>query len=163
MRLPSMATALVTTVLAACSQPASPSRMPNLPAVAEPAAPVTAAVLTFSRVSATVVPSSDGAYRFVYRVAFVLTETGGRSGATIQNVEIAVDDRFNTGPGCWRDPLRVPPGGTLDVFANNLQWLGYCAPAGASRVEATRLLLTVTFTDDEGREGRASTAVPVTR
>jgi len=109
--------------------------------------------------------TNDGAYNFVYVVRFALAESGGKSGATIQNVETAVEDRFNTGPGCWGDALRVPPGGTLDTFDTDAgeQWLGYCSPNPASRTEASRVSVVVTFTDDDGRRSTVQATTSVTR
>ncbi len=87
------------------------------------------------------------------------------SGATIQNIETAIEDRFNTGPGCWGDTLRVPPGGTLDTFDTDsgATWLGYCAPGAASRTQAGRVSLIVTFTDDDGRSNKVQATTTVTR
>jgi hypothetical protein len=109
--------------------------------------------------------TNNGSYKFEYLVRFAFAETGGKSGATIQNIETAIEDRFNTGPGCWRDTLRVPPGGTLDTFDTDAgaKWLGYCAPDAASRTEATRVSLVVTFTDDDGHSGTVQATATVTR
>ena len=109
--------------------------------------------------------TNDGSYKFDYLVRFALAETGGKSGATIQNIETAIEDRFNTGPECWRDTLRVPPGGTLDTFDTDAgeKWLGYCAPDAASRTEASRVSLVVTFTDDDGRSSTVQATTSVTR
>jgi hypothetical protein len=108
---------------------------------------------------------NDSSYTFAYRVRFALAETGGKSGATIQNIETAIEDRFNTGSGCWRDTLRVPPGGTLDIFDTDggEKWLSYCAPDAASRGEANRVSLVVTFTDDDGRSSTVQAIASVTR
>ena len=60
---------------------------------------------------------------------------------------------------CWRDALRVPPGGTLDTFYTKAgwDWLSYCAPTYDTSVNTTTLnapvTLRVTFLDDEGRTG----------
>jgi hypothetical protein len=118
------------------------------------------------RFTASAVPTTnDGSYKFEYLVRFALAETGGKSGATIQNIETAIEDRFNTGSGCWRDTLRVPPGGTLDTFDTDAgdRWLGYCAPDAASRTEANRVSLVVTFTDDDGRSSTVQATTSVTR
>jgi hypothetical protein len=109
--------------------------------------------------------TNDGSYKFEYLVRFALAESGGKSGATIQNIETAVEDRFNTGPGCWGDTLRVLPGGTLDIFDTDAgeKRLGYCAPDAASRTEASRVSLVVTFTDDDGRSSTVQATTTVTR
>jgi hypothetical protein len=48
--------------------------------------------------------------------------------AQLLPVLLAPGEKATTGPGCWRDALRVPPGGTLDVFETDagIDWLGYC-------------------------------------
>ena len=109
--------------------------------------------------------TNDGSYKFRYLVRFALAETGGKSGATIQNIETAIEDRFNTGSGCWRDTLRVPPGGTLDIFDTDAgeKWLSYCAPDAASRTEANRVSIVVTFTDDDGHSNTVQATTSVTR
>jgi hypothetical protein len=57
-------------------------------------------------------PPQELERQFGYEVRFQLMETSGLSGATIQNVFVGYADGGgdNTGPGCWLDPLRVPPG-----------------------------------------------------
>jgi len=150
------------------SSPTTPSAPSVTSAAPSSAAPTSAAVLSIPRFTATAVPTTnDGSYKFGYRIRFALAETGGKSGATIQNIETAIEDRFNTGPGCWGDSLRVPPGGTLDTFDTDAdageKWLGYCAPDAASRTEATRVSLAVTFTDDAGRSSTVQASTSVTR
>lgn len=152
-----------------CSQttsPASPSSVSSATFTPSPEPPTSAAVLAISGFAATAVSTeNNGDYKFSYPVRFVLAETEGKSGATIQNIETAIEDRFNTGPACWLDTLRVPPGGRLDTFDTDAgeQWLGYCAPAAASRTEATRVSLVVTFTDDEGRTSTVQATTTVTK
>ena len=101
-----------------CSaSPTVPSRTPSAASTTPSAgASSSAAVLSVSRFTATAVPTSeDGIYKFVYLVRFALSETGGKSGATIQNIETAVVDRFSTGPGCWRDTGYLRDRGRCDV------------------------------------------------
>jgi hypothetical protein len=113
---------------------------------------VPAASLSLSQVRASIgLAERNSGYKFEYQVRFDLAETGGRSGATIQNVETTVEDSFNTGQACWRETFRVAPGGTLDVFDGGWNNLGYCAPGAASRTAADRVSVSVTFADDEGR------------
>ena len=109
--------------------------------------------------------TNDASYKFAYVVRFGLAETGGQSGATIRNIETVIEDRFNTGAECWVDAIRVPPGGTLDVFATDAgeRWLSYCAPSAASRTAANRVSLIVTFTDDDGRRSTVQATTSVTR
>jgi hypothetical protein len=97
-----------------------------------------------------------------YEVRFLLRELEGKSGATIQTVSLPGEERYRT---CWRAPLRVPPGGTLDVFYTDagLEWLGDCAPyASGFTGPVDDLELVVTFKDDDGRAGivRAVATVP---
>jgi len=95
---------------------------------------------------------------FWYEPRFELRETGGTSGATLQNIFVRHPDGGgdNTGPGCWRDVIRVPPGGMLDTFLTDegSAWLGYCAPVSGGSTETPQLAVVVTFTDDAGRSGR---------
>jgi hypothetical protein len=154
--------------VAGCSSsPTIPSPTPSITsATPSRTAPASAAVLSISGFTATAVPTTnDGGYKFVYLVRFALAESGGKSGATIQNIETAIEDRFNTGPGCWRDTLRVPPGGTLDIFDTDAgeTWLSYCSANPASRTEASRVSLVVTFTDDDGRSSTVKATTSVTR
>ena len=153
-------------LVAGCStSPTVPSHTTSVTSTTPPpAAPTSTAVLSVSEFTATSVPTNDGSYKFTYLVRFVLSETGGKSGATIQNIETTIDDRFNTGPGCWGETLRVPPGGTLDTFDTDAgaKWLSYCAPDAASRSEASQVSLVVTFTDDDGRSGTVQAATSVT-
>ena len=154
--------------VAGCStSPTIPSPTPSVTSTtSSPAAPTSSAVLSISRFTATAAPTTNnGSYKFEYVIRFALAETGGKSGATIQNIETAIEDRFNTGPGCWRDTLRVPPGGTLDTFDTDAgeKWLGYCAPDAASRTEASRVSLVVTFTDDDGRSSTVQATTSVVR
>ena len=92
---------------------------------------------------------------------FLLRETGGHSGASLQTVFIG-DERGGgdtTAVGCWGVALRVPPGETLDTFYTKAgwDWLSYCAPTYVASVDTTTLKapvrLQVTFIDDEGRTG----------
>ena len=99
-----------------------------------------------------------------YEVRFQLRETGGKSGATVQNVLVLDPDGGgdNTGPGCWVTPLRVPPGGTLDAFDTHegTDWLRYCAVVRRGhRTPVLQLQVVVTFTDDQGGEGSAAAVV----
>lgn len=104
---------------------------------------------------------------FGYDVRFGLTETGGKSRATIQNVFVGdfAGGGDNTGPGCWIDPLRVPAGGSLDVFETDagIMWLSYCAPASGGFSDKPELLIIVSFSDDDGRSGNARATATVAR
>jgi hypothetical protein len=104
-----------------------------------------------------VFPSSRLEKYFGYEVRFRLKETAGTSGATIQDVFVVHSDGGgdHTGPSCWRDILRVPPGGTLDVFYTDegLKWLGYCAPLSGGPTDKPELQVWVSFADDRGQSG----------
>jgi hypothetical protein len=110
--------------------------------------------------------TNNGADKFVYLLRFLLSETGGQSGATIQSIETTVlDEKSDTGQSCWREILRVPPAGTLDTFDTDAgdKMLSYCSPDAGSRTEASRVFLTLTFTDDDGRSSTVETSTSVTR
>jgi hypothetical protein len=112
---------------------------------------------------AKVIVHETGSY-LDYEVRFQLRETGGKSGATILNVFVGLlnDGGDNFGPGCRLEPPRVPPGGTLDAFDTHegTDWLRYCAVVSRGyRAPVLQLQVVVTFTDDQGGEGRAAAVV----
>ena len=97
----------------------------------------------------------DGS-RFGYAVLFLLRETGGKSGATITRIVVyTLEGSDETGPGCWRTELRVPPLGSLDTFYTDegTNWLSYCEPGSGGTMAAPSLYVIVTFTDDFGVSG----------
>ena len=152
-----------------CNREYSPSA-PTTPFPTEPAAPVphpprSAARVEIVSARITAFPIMEGTYRFGYSVRFGLMEAGGESGATIENVRLGIVDTFDAGQGCWRDRLRVPPGGDLDVFATDQgsAWLSYCAPNAESVAEANYVSLDVTFMDDDGQRDDVLVNIPVTR
>ena len=50
-------------------------------------------------------------------MTFWLTEVTGLSGATIQGIVVSTTGQSEgTGQACWREVIRVEPGGTLDYF-----------------------------------------------
>ena len=104
---------------------------------------------------------------FGYEPRFQLRETAGISGATIQNIFVGFADGGgdNAGPSCWRDTLRVPPGGRLDIFHTDegSSWFGYCAPTTGGYGYSPEIHLVVTFTDDDGRTGEVRTILPLTQ
>lgn len=97
--------------------------------------------------------------------SFTLTETGGRSGATIQNIQSTVDNgnSDNTGVGCWRERIRVEPGGSLATFDAGWDSLGDRAPSAGSSTPSSRVKVAVTYTDDDGRTGTIDAVALVTR
>ena len=169
-------TAVVVGVLfIGCSQPTSPTVSSPGPSIVPspaptPPAPGATSVLAVSRFTVTVVPPAKPGDAFGYSEKFVLTETSGKSGATVQRIASSTDtDNGNTeiiDAACWRNTIRVEPGGTLNVFEvgrDSLGDLSYCAPFVASRTEASHVSIVVTFTDDDGRSGTVRATATVTR
>jgi hypothetical protein len=98
-----------------------------------------------------------------YEIRFVLRELTGTSGATIKRVVVRNTAQVTngtysdeTGEACWKDPLRVPPGGTLDTFFTDagVAWLSYCF-VGIDTLPGRepQLELDVHFVDDAQRSG----------
>ena len=101
-------------------------------------------------------PSGSG---FGYEVRFLLREISGRSGATINRIVVyGPTGTDETGAGCWREKLRVPPMGSLDTFhtEEGSNWLLYCGPGSAGTTASPVLHVIVTFTDDFGVAGSIS-------
>ena len=133
--------------------PAAPSPPPPPPPPPPPQAPpAVSASLAIEDASVIVRRNHRGSWS---ETRFLLRETGGSSGAEI--LEVTMRDRSgeanSEGSSCWRDKLRVPPGGVLDTFYTDAgwDWLGYCAPGVPTPVEVI-----VRFADDDGRLGRVS-------
>jgi hypothetical protein len=147
--------------------PTFPSAVVSQPASAPPAPPAAVAVarLEVSNFTATVVTPTKASDPFWYETRFRLTETTGVSGATIQRVKAAIagGDSDETGPECWRTPIRVEPGGTLDVFDTGWRSLSYCAPGTSSRIEVSPVSVTITFADDFGGIGTVTATTTSTR
>jgi hypothetical protein len=148
----------------ACNNTSSPSA--PLPLPPAPPAPKPTAVLAVEHTSLIVrpCPESCGTTKFLYEPRFQLRETSGKSGATIQNLFVAdpvLGGGDNTGPGCWRIALRVPPGGTLDTFYSDegWNWLGYCGVWGGGTSATGAVSVVVTFTDDDGVSGTAGASL----
>jgi hypothetical protein len=122
------------------------------------------AVLEMSDVSITLGGDADEPGALYLNEKFKLTETGGKSGATIQHIWSSVEggETFGTGHQCWRTPIRVAPGSTTDAFDARADDLVYCAPFAVGRVPAT-VRIHVSFADDDGRFGSVETTTVVTR
>ena len=141
--------------------PTSPSPTPNAP----PPTPTPA--LAIEGASATVSgPDADG-YLY-YDVRFLLRETTGLGSVTVQNVwpvsPDGIDEGYSYGPTCFHRTLRVPPGGTLDVFDTDTGLRSHgCQPRTWGRMAASHLDLVVTFRDDDGRDSQAKGVVDVER
>jgi hypothetical protein len=130
-------------------------------------APPTSAALAISGFTVTVYPPTTPESPFYFYDKFHLTETSGKSGATIQEIRTSIDDGGGggdaTGPVCWRETIRVEPGASLNAFDESWDPRDYCAPFTASRVSGPHVIyLIVTFKDDDGHDGtvRATTTVP---
>ena len=133
------------------SPPVPPPPVPQPP----PPAPAAIAVLEMSNVKVIEYPPSPPLRQYYgYPVTFWLTEVTGMSGATIQGIVVSTTGQSEgTGQGCWRDVIRVEPGGTLDYFEREQQSLVYCAPAVGSPSRASHVAIDVTYADDDGRVG----------
>jgi len=154
-------------VVSSCSSPGGPTPLRSLeqwkaartvPISSQPASPATLVIESPS----VGVSGPDSRGWFGYGVRFRLRETGGERSAEIGDLLVVGPDSSDwTGPGCWRDSLRVPSGGTLDTFHTDagLGWLGYCAPGSGGRTATPTLRLIVHFTDDLGREGIVETVI----
>lgn len=135
--------------------PAAPGSFPNSPPpVVTPT--TTRASLIIEQLSITLYPQTQGD-KYAYEPRFQLREASGNSGATVTNIAVVASNggSDNTGPSCWRETLRVPPGGVLDAFFTDAgaAWLGYCAPWSGGNSATPDLRVVVTFTDDEGHPG----------
>lgn len=142
--------------------PASRIQSSGTPAPPPPTRPQSAAVLTIEQASVEETPPIPGVKDYGYVVRFLLRETGGKIGAQVEGVTVASDQGSDeTGPSCWRDNLRVPPGGTLDVFYGDE--MGYCAPGTGSRTPLDSVLLIVAFQGEDNPKGTVETVIPVRR
>ena len=141
---------------------------PSAPAAPVPVTPVTTPSPS-GRSSASVavenpfaIVRSQGS-GFGYAVRFMLRETSRASGATIERIVIyGPSGSDETGPGCWRDRLRLPAGGELDTFYTDAgaRWLSYCGPGAGGTTASPRLEAEITFSDDRGVAG--SVRIPIT-
>lgn len=143
-----------TSVPVSAPTPLSPPVPP--PPVPPPPPPAAAiAVLEMSNVKVIEYPPAPPMRQgYSYLVTFWLAEVTGLSGATIQGIVVSTTGQSEaTGQGCWREVIRVEPGGTLDYFERELQSLLYCAPGVGSGSRASYVAIEVTYTDDDGRAG----------
>ena len=140
--------------------PTNPSPASNPPPPPTPSLAIEEALATMSG------PDVDGYLH--YAVRFLLRETTGLGGVTVQNVwpvsPDGIDEGYSFGPMCFHRTLRVPPGGTLDVFDTDsgLSSLG-CQPSTWGRMAAPQLDLVVRFKDDDGRDGETKAVIDVVR
>jgi hypothetical protein len=97
-----------------------------------------------------------------YEARFLLTETSGKSGAAIRQIE-TLDDRNNgwiTESTCWHDTIRVEAGQTIDAFDAGWEKLGISAPSTDTQ-PTSHVRIVVTFVDDDGHTGTASASAAV--
>jgi hypothetical protein len=99
-------------------------------------------------------------------VRFLLRETGGSSSAIVHDIAVyGPTGTDHTGSSCWRDTLRVPPGGTLDTFYTDAGagWLLYCGPGTGGNTATPTLYVVVGFTDDKGVAGSVGAQISTVR
>lgn len=119
----------------------------TVPGTSPPPEPATTARLAVSDFTVTVHPGYSAEARFT------LTEIGGVSGATIDTVAVFNSQENDiTGQSCWRNPIHVEAGGTLDIFNARYGSLSYCAPYFDGPISDS-VSLTVGFIDDHGVTG----------
>jgi hypothetical protein len=135
---------------------------PIVPSTTVFVSPTPVAVVTVSGFFVTT--SFDRSGTFLFKPRFKLTETSGKSGATIQNIRSSMNGIVtnNTGSSCWTTPIRVRPGATLDLFDSGSDRLGHCAPSFAGPADTARITMVVTFTDDEGLSGSVEATTTAT-
>jgi hypothetical protein len=171
---------LAVTVVAGCGGALPVSPTTNTDPRGTGAQPPVRATLALSELSVVVsrFAQHDTVY-WGYEPKFRVAETSGGTGAVITAVRVAAPFPVSppdsiweeTSEACWRNPLRVEAGGTLEAF-NIEPWtdggwtkggLGYCAPSLASyRDEGLpSVVITVTFTDDNGNHGAVWATIPV--
>ena len=168
------AAVLTSTFAAGCSEgsPSSPAPPTStvapspLPPVPEnpssPQSPEALAFVVIEDAFAIVHPQQGG--RFGYEARFLLRETSGRGGATVYRVVVfgpTASDVNPTGVECWRDRVRVPPGGSLDTFHSDAgaTWLAYCGAGSGGTTATPTLAVQVFFRDDEGRAASIYTKI----
>jgi hypothetical protein len=138
--------------------PTTPSVVVSLPAPTPPSKPVGQARVVLSNFTITVLPTYSA------EVRFLVMETSGLSGATIQAVTVSSSrESDRTDASCWRQPIRLEAGSTLNVFDAGSKSLSYCAPYfdGAVSDSDPTLSVTVAFVDDSGVSDSVSAVGPV--
>lgn len=154
---------VVAIAMVSCGAPTSPSA-PSSGAVATSSAPPSGApvaTLAISSFDVTLLEVSNG--RYVYRPMLVLSETGGRSAATLTGIVLSTPggDSFgvvNVLVGGYTQ--RVPPGQTWDLSMSPY-YPAFADQDSHSEVESVQAV--VSFTDDEGRRGSVSSTAIVKR
>jgi Carboxypeptidase regulatory-like domain len=111
--------------------------------------PAATAVVSISALTVTVEGAPGG---LTYHPSFRLTETGGRSAATITSFTFALD---NGGTGSLTGTaVRIPANGTTDTGILNVT-------ENSGRSAATTMTVTVTFTDDGGRASSSNASASI--
>ena len=145
--------------------PTMPSSVPSVasPTPTPPPAPgeMAAATLAISSFDVTFAEFFGGTYW--YRPAMVLTETSGKSAATLQSVSFRIPDGTRidilnnapAGQGCFLTSLSkvVPRGSSWDL--SSVYW--YCLDIDSrSDLSDRQIAVDVTFTDEDGHAGAVS-------
>ena len=89
-----------------------------------------------------------------------LSETGGKSSATLLSMDVAVAGGIWDGDCTSEQTVRgqtINPGGTRDFVAT----MGYCIPYATSHAEISQVTLTATFADNQGKVGQVQSVVSV--
>ena len=148
--------------LMGCSSPTQHSALTSPPAIPASNNPSNAAVALESAFA--IVTSQGGS--FGYGVRFLLRETSGQSGATIDRIDVyGPSGADGTDVGCWKQSLRLDASGTLDTFHSDAgaEWLSYCAPGSGGSTASPSLHVAVSFRDDNGVPGLIVGAVTTLR
>lgn len=143
--------------------PTTPSSVSSVVSPAPPPAPgaVAAATLAVSSFDVKFAEVFGGSYW--YRPAMVLTETGGKSAATLQSISFRMPDGTRIdivndapeGKGCFLTPQSkvVPRGSFWDL--SSVYW--YCLDIDSrSDLTGRQIAVGVTFTDEDGHAGAVS-------
>jgi hypothetical protein len=90
-------------------------------------------------------------------LTFVVTETTGRSTATVKGIEISSPGGQNDYDCAELPPVRIGPGQTIDLARE----LSYCMPYVDTRTLSTEVAYKLTFFDGEGNAGEIAGSVNV--
>jgi hypothetical protein len=100
--------------------------------------------------------STGSPYQYEPRT-WVVTETSGRSSATVRGIEISSPGGENDYDCQELPPVRIGPGETIDLARE----LGYCMPYVDTRILSTEVAYKLTFVDGEGNFGEIAGSVDV--
>jgi hypothetical protein len=122
------------------------------------------AVVAIEGLTATVEAITSPGPGWLYRLTYHTHETGGKTGATLTATHIALsngetaDGNFQ-GPGVLQVP-RVPAYGVITV-ETSLTVLTTAATLPTAAAPASHVDFTISYTDDKGHTGSASTAADI--